>query len=443
MSSQICIVKEKLNLAITQLCETSWMFAKNPSSDFTRERKLPLREVISILLCMEGGSLTSELIRYFNCSRYSPSSSAFIQQRQKINEFAFPSLFSLFVKYTDKDRLYKGYRLLAADGSDVQIPTDSKHTTSYFPGANGQSSYNLLHLDAVYDLLQHTYLDAEVCGRHNLNERGALCKMVDRSHVTNALIIADRGYESYNIMAHIQEKGWKFLIRIKDISSSSGITSGLELPDTDEFDLYCPIQLTRRRKAETIPLFADKNHYKFIGTSTPLDYLPTGSRKHDPVAFYHLPFRVVRFKLSDSSYETVITNLDVENFPPEELKHLYGMRWGIETSFRDLKYTVGLLHFHAKKVENITQEIYARLIMYNFSELITSHIVIQKFKRKHPCKANFSVVVQVCRQFLLGNVSPPDVEATICKNLSVIRSGRSSPRNMAVKHAVSFLYRIA
>ena len=77
--------------------------------------------------------------------------------------------------------------------------------------------------------------------------------MVDRSDITNALIIADRGYESYNLMAHIQEKGWKFLIRIKDISSS-GIASGLELPDSDEFDLFCPIQLTRRRKTETIPI---------------------------------------------------------------------------------------------------------------------------------------------------------------------------------------------
>ena len=30
MSSQIRIVKEKLHLAITQLCETLWMFVKNP-----------------------------------------------------------------------------------------------------------------------------------------------------------------------------------------------------------------------------------------------------------------------------------------------------------------------------------------------------------------------------------------------------------------------------
>ena len=83
MSSQIHIVKEKLSFAINQLCETSRMFVKNPASDFTRERELPLREVISILLYMEGGSLTGELPRYFGCGQHTASSSAFIQQCQK------------------------------------------------------------------------------------------------------------------------------------------------------------------------------------------------------------------------------------------------------------------------------------------------------------------------------------------------------------------------
>lgn len=442
MSGQIQTVKDKLNSAITQLCETSWMFVKDPARNFTRNRKLPLREVITALLCMEGGSLTGELLRYYGCSQHTASSSAFIQQRQKINEFAFPSLFDLFVKNTDKDRLYKGYRLLAADGSDIQIPTDPKHTDSYFPGTNGQTPYSILHLDAVYDLLQHTYIDAAVCGRRDWNEKGVLCNMVDRSSIAKPLIIADRGYESYNFMAHIQEKGWKYLIRIKD-TQSSGIASGLDLPSTPGFDVWFHLHFTKRQTAEAKLLLQDKQRYKWISATHPFDFLPLTSKKHDPLSFYYLPFRVVRFKLSDSSYETVITNLDETEFPPCELKRLYAMRWGIETSFRDLKYTVGLLHFHAKKVENITQEIFARLIMYNFSELITSHIVIQKYNRKYPCKANFSVAVQVCRQFLLGNISPPDVEATISRNVSVIRTGRSNPRNMVVKHAVSFLYRIA
>ena len=171
--------------------------------------------------------------------------------------------------------------------------------------------------------------------------------------------------------------------------------------------------------------------------------MPKTNRKHDPVVFYNLPFRIVRFKISEDSYETVVTNLHVTTFPPQELKKLYNMRWGIETSFRELKYTIGLLHFHAKKVEHIYQEVFARLIMYNFTELVTSPVIIQKADCKYAYKANFSVAVHVCRQFLLGNVSPPDVEALIRKHVSPIRPGRSRPRKMTVKHAVSFIYRVA
>ena len=47
---------------------------------------------------------------------------------------------------------------------------------------------------------------------------------------------------------------------------------------------------------------------------------------------------------------------------------LYTKPWGIETSFRELKYAVGLVNFHAKKQEYIIQETFARLIMYNFAE---------------------------------------------------------------------------
>ena len=104
MSRKIQEVKNKLNFAIEQLCKTSWMFVKDPTRDFTRDRKLPLHKVISVLLCMEGGSLTNELLRYFRCSQDTTSGSAFIQQRQKLNEFAFPALFDLFVKNTDEER---------------------------------------------------------------------------------------------------------------------------------------------------------------------------------------------------------------------------------------------------------------------------------------------------------------------------------------------------
>ena len=57
-----------------------------------------------------------------------------------------------------------------------------------------------------------------------------------------------------------------------------------------------------------------------------------------------MKFRVVRLKIADNCYETLLTNLNPCEFPACVLKNVYRLRWGIETSFRELKYAVGLLN---------------------------------------------------------------------------------------------------
>jgi len=253
-------------------------------------------------------------------------------------------------------------------------------------------------------------------------------------------VIADRGYESYNNMAHLQEKGWKFLIRIKD--GNTGIKSSLDLPETADFDVSVQLLITHKNTKEIKELCKDKNRYRYIPTTTPFDYLPASKYK-EPAQFYELKFRNVRFKLSEDCYETVLTNLEPELYPSEKLKKLYALRWGIETSFRDLKYTVGMLKFHSKKVMCVLQEIYAHLIMYNFAEMITSHVVIEKKQRKHQYKVNFSVAVHMCRMFYQGNTSPPNLEAVIARHLLPVRPDRHRERKLTQKVFQGFLYRIA
>ena len=278
------------------------------------------------------------------------------------------------------------------------------------------------------DLQRHTYTDVTLIGQRKVNERDALCSMIDRSPMKKVLLIADRGYEGYNLMAHLQEKQWCFLIRIQDIAHSRGIATGLDLPDKDEFDVSINLSLTRKSTNAVKQLCKERNKYRFLPQNVSFDYLPKNKFKKDPLVFYELQFRIVRFKINDDAYETIVTNLDPLSFKPYDLKVLYNMRWGIETSFRQLKYTLGLLHFHAKKAEYIYQEIFARLIMYNFSELITSPVILQHASAKYVYMANFTVAVHVCRQFFLGNVSPPDVEALIRRHVSPIRPGRIRPR---------------
>ena len=443
MSKEISKVRKILENLIQKLSEDPSSFVKKPGKDFTRNRKLSFKQVITTLICMEGGSLTSELMKRFGCRQELASVSAFVQQREKIRVEAFQWLFQSFVAATSNSPNYKGYRLWAIDGSDIQIPTNPQDKDSFFPGTEGQKSYNLLHLNAIYDLLQNTYVDTVVQKRRGWNEHKALVQMVDRAKSNaSVIIIADRGYESYNNMAHIQEKGWKYLVRIRDHTGSSGIAGGLKLPDTEEFDLMINLSLTRRQTKEIKELCEERNHFKFLSNKAIFDFLPPLSQGCTSI-FFDLSFRIVRFKLSDKVFETVVTNLEPDSFPPAELKKLYALRWGVETSFRELKYLVGLLHFHSKKEEHILQEIFARFIMYNFASLITRSVIIEHKNRKFAYKANFSVAIHVCRAFFLGNVSPPEFEAIIARFVLPIRPGRTHPRKSSSKMTVSFNYRIS
>ena len=430
-------IKRTLKRCIKEISSHPELYCKNPGKDFTRKRKLPLEQVVKSVLSMTGKSLRGELMEYFNLKISMPTVSAFVQQRNKVNPCAFETLFHTFTDAVDEQTLFKGYRLLAVDGSDLHTPTNKDEKNSFYEGANGQKPYNLFHLNALYDLQRRIYTDAIVQGRKCENEHKAFVTMVDRDTVSIPTIyIADRGYESYNNMAHVIEKGQKFLIRVRD-SKKNCLISGLELPDQDEFDVQFCIGLTRQQTKQV-----KNSNLKFIAHTSPFDFLPQTSRKSITMQPYYLSFRVVRFKLTEDTYEVLLTNLTEDEFSVPELKELYAMRWGIETSFRDLKYTLALSYFHSKKTENILQEIFARLTMYNFAELITSHVVVKQKNRKHSYRINFAAAVHICRNFFLKNISPPDVEALLLMHLLPVRQRSANLRKVSSKSAPSFTYRI-
>jgi hypothetical protein len=415
-------------------------YVKNPGKDFTRKKKLPFETVMQLLISMGGNSLYKELLESQGYDVNTATTSAFVQQRNKILPSAVEFLFHEFTQsYTDvKD--YRGYRLLAVDGSDLHIATNSADTDTYFQSQPNTKGFNLLHLNTAYDLCNKLYVDAIVQPRRLCNEGRALAAMVDRSPIKGkTIVIADRGYESYNNFAHLERKGWNYVIRVKDLDSN-GILSGLRLPSGGAFDSDVHLTLTKKQTKE---VKAHPEIYRFVPSTSTFDFLDL----HENL-FYSISFRVVRFVLPNGAYETIITNLSAANFPPDEIKSIYHMRWGIETSFRALKYTVGLTNFHAKKQESIAQEIFARMIMYNFAEMMTSHVVISQMDKRHAYQVNFTVAVHVCRHFLRSRDGEPqpDVEALIRKNIlpiRPIRPGQKNTRKIRWKSAVSFVYRVA
>jgi hypothetical protein len=431
-------LKETLISLIRNMADSPALYVKNPDIDFTRDRKLPFETVMMLIIHMGGNSIYKELLESSGLDADTATTSAFVQRRGKILLNAFESLLQKFTMSQVHSKLFMGYRLLAFDGSDLPIPTNSNDVDTYCNTGSGRKGYNLIHLNAMYDLLNRVYPDILVQTIRQQNENKALVDMVGRSAIEGkVIVIADRNYESYNNFAHIEGKGWNYVIRVKDIKSKCGILSGLNLPQRGQFDIQVNRILTKKCTNE---IKAQPDIYKRIYNRSTFDFVDLKTALFHPISF-----RVVRVKLAKGIYESIITNLSASEFPSSVIKKLYLMRWGIETSFRKLKYTVGLMSFHVKKREYIIQEIFARSIMYNFTEIITSHVAISRTGTRHCYQVNFTIAVLACRHFLRvrNNAPPPDVEAIIRRNILPIRPDRSYNRVLRTKSAVSFLYRVA
>ena len=413
----------------------------NNDSYFTRiGKKTSFRDTMKTVISFGSDSLPLEMSRYFNDKDILPiTKSGFIQSRSKIKPGAFIQVMDLINKTYPCKKKYKGYRLLAVDGSDLSIAKDKKDEGSRkFNGENTKSSY-MLHINCEYDILNDRYIDCVVQKYNQQDENAALVAMSDRYKGDKAIFIADRNYATYNNMAHLEEHGHKYLIRSKDINGATSILKNYFKGKEGEFDEDVSIILTNKYSKKIIE---NKDKYKPIMTNQTFDYLDSDNH------FYEMKFRVVRIRIdgNEEEYESVITNLDRAEFPKEEIKDLYMHRWNIEVSYRHLKYVADLNRTHSVKRDLLMQEIWAKLIMFNISMIIINYInenkISKEVKRRDEYKVNVSVAVELIRACIKrkGRV-PPGLIKQIASNILPVRHGRKYNRNVHAQGFVSFNYR--
>ncbi len=437
-------VKAVLAGIVASMAKKPDSFVKNPGSDFTRSSRLNFENIVNLILSMGGQPISQELADFFlMVAPEVPTASAFVQQRAKILPEAFQHIFNQLNSAFPPGLAdpASGLLLVACDGTDVSF-AGSREDKEYFskPGLSTKGCCSV-HVNALYSLDSRRYLDALMQPCHDKDEFRALCDMVDRfppGSAPSTLFIADRGFASFNVYAHIIEKGSFFLIRSKD-ADAKGLVGRLGLPQTGEFDVVVPFNLVRRNTKAFREL---PGVTRFIGKKVSFDPVGYGS---DDV--YRMELRIVRFRLPGGGYACVVTNLPADRFPPEELCRIYGRRWGLETSFRELKYAVGMLSFHCRKPGSVLQEIWAGLVLYNFCEIITTHVTLEKKSHtKHVYQLNHTMAIRICHKFLklLPSAYQPDVEELIRKYLLPVRKDRKFKRkNSKYGHVVNFIYRIA
>ena len=417
-----------LNAAITTAAQS--IGGKN----FSRKSALTAEAVIRLLVSAEGGCLAKIL----HTAGLNVTASALSQRRTQIPSKVFRSVFDDFNSACADSDLFRDYRLLAVDGTAVNLPRNPT-SPSFVQNEGIPKGVNQLHVTPLYDILSRTFADLVVQPESKKDEIGALVEMLKRNTFSQkTLIIADRGFEGYNLIAHCLEKpNVDFLIRVKQ--SRSAMREVAKLP---MMELDCKIGFT----ITTTQTNEDKKS-GYIHLQVPKKS-KAGSKtrrgRWDFPSPYPMRFRICRFMLNNGEFETVATSLPM-SFALEDIKELYHLRWGLETAFRDWKYTLGLVNLHGKSDEFAGQEIYASLTAFNFVSRVCREVVVHQPKDGvYAYKVNFKMAVMLCKEFLqTPNADGEKLLQEIARHTVPVRPNRQDDRNLKVKGFSGFVYRVA
>ena len=135
-----------------------------------RSQKLPPAALIRFLIAAEGGSLAKELHR----AKIDATPAAITQRRAQIPPEVFQEVFTRFNAssvYGRPQSGYKGYRVLAGDGTAINMARNP-NAPSYVCNNSAPDGYNQLHLNPLFDLYERTFFDAVVQPAPRRTSRG-------------------------------------------------------------------------------------------------------------------------------------------------------------------------------------------------------------------------------------------------------------------------------
>ncbi len=443
MNNNPAVIKANLDKAIEDLAASPEIFSKNPKSDFTRSRKLPVSDVPRFPILMERDSADMELLKYFNYGLDStPAQSAYIQQRSKLIPGTFKMLLDRF-NGTIPAAAYQGkYILYGVDGSGFNIAYNPDDPDTFNPpSGKSKPGNNEIHVVASYRLTDHIFTDAVIQPCRKKNGHSAVCGLTGNCLPEDGIpvFIADRGFPSFNMFAHAKEKGVKFLVCAKDLYIKRLLGDGFPAGQ-EEFDLTVERIVTRSHAKKTVPIRRLLKCTGMLDRNTKFDYMEPGSSDE-----YPLTLRVARINIAGGRYENLITDLPADEFDTKALRVLYYIRWGLETASRYLEHAVGAQDFHCKSFENVTHEVWARLILFNCCSAITALAVPEKPENSkyEEYQVNYTMAIKNVHTFLRQKETEPPIAiiAVIERYTCPVRPERNFERRHRYQTPLKFSYR--
>jgi hypothetical protein len=290
--------------------------------------------------------------------------------------------------------------VVAVDGSKIQLP-DDKRLLDIFGGVGRGTDSPTAQASVAYDMFNGIVVDAEIeplsIGEHELASRH-IDRVAAIPGIGKVLLIFDRGYSSSQLMEQAEEKGLKFLIRL------------------------------RRKFNLEIDALGHGIH-DFL--------LPCGKNR--------LTVKVIKFVLPGGETETLVTNLSDGRMGVEAFKQLYFMRWPVETKYGEIKLKLEVENFSGRTEIAIRQDFYITMMLSNVIAVAAREAqpVVDRAREgknnKYRYKVNVNHAIGTFKdRFLLALLEGNDekrgekaeeIIRLMCKHAIPERKGRSIPRN--------------
>lgn len=389
--------------------------------DFTRRRKLPFSHLVAFLTDLLKGSVQDELDHFFGALRGAPtpvrgvSKAALTQARRKLSATAFVELskaaVATFYEHRRRVQRLKGYRVLALDGTRLRLPAWPEVARHYGEvDCRRGDPRAMAQVSLMVDVLNGLILDAAIAPRENGEHTLAVEQLEQLG--PGDLLVADRNYDSFWILAMARARGADFCVRMRCAQSR---TTRREI-----------VEFVRSgRKQQRVLLDPGAYMREVCGD--------------DGLASEPVEVRLVRVELPSGEVEVLATSLlDVQKFSAEEISALYSQRWRIEEKIKTLKGRVVIERFTGKSVQSVEQDFHAKILAANLVQLLAGalgkSIARVSRHRRHAWAINFTQAIsksKIVLAPLLLRVRRDVIESLLrvfLAGLEPIRAGRRFPR---------------
>jgi len=347
--------------------------------------------------------------------------SGFSRSRHKLAPEAFLELNDIIWKdfYKEVDYLgYRGHRLLAADGTFLNLPNHPSIHEEFDRRGMGRGKKkdlpkSMCLLSALYDPVNYLTLDVQT-GPTDGNEQDLLLNHLSKVERGDILML-DRGYPSTALFSGLQSKGIHFIVRMRQH--------------------WLPVkEFMASHKRDTIVTLTVSDSY----FESYKDKFPAMKRE--------IKCRLVKIALPNGEEEILGTSLlDSTKYKLKEMGELYHIRWGAEEGYKMYKARVQVEAFSGKTATAVKQDIYAKVMMMTLCAAlafpIEERIIAecnadkQNGKIKHLRKINRTFAYWSTKCILIGMFIKKTIKLAlaafdkqVAANTEVVRPGRHEKR---------------